>query len=294
MLADTHVHFGEFAPDEIGALLERAKAAGVERFVAVGGNAQSNRRCQSLAGQHPGIMVAAVGYDRDQSPQAASREALEEILSSPGIAAVGEIGLDYYYGAERKASQRKLFDAMLEIAQDHRLPVVVHSREAEADTLAALRDFAAQCRRTARLPGVLHCFTGSTRFMEKLLEMGFFISFSGIVTFPSATSLRQVVPLVPDDYLLIETDAPLLAPQPVRGRRNEPAYLTHIADCVAELRQVSREAIAEITSCNAQRLFFAGSERPPRPRSLPAQPNRREEETDESEPNSSTEKNAEV
>ncbi|HDL77185.1 MAG TPA: TatD family deoxyribonuclease [Lentisphaerae bacterium] len=254
MLVDSHVHFAEFDPGDVPALLERAASAGVSGFVAVGGDERVNRVCLDLCRRYP-AMVAAVGYDREQDPARVDLALLEEQLKDPACAAVGEIGLDYHYGLTRKQEQRRMFDRMLAIAWESRLPVVVHSREAEEDTLAALQPFAGRYREEHRLPGVLHCFTGSSAFMEKLVELGFLISFSGIVTFPNADEVRDTAAAVPEGSLLVETDAPLLAPQPVRGKRNEPAFLRYVAQSLAAVRRCTLEAIAEITTCNAVRLF---------------------------------------
>jgi len=254
MLVDSHVHFAEFEPGEIPALLERAASAGVRGFVAVGGDERANRACLDLCTRYP-AMVAAVGYDRGQDPDRVDLVLLREQLKDPACAAVGEIGLDYHYGLMQKQPQRRMFDCMLGLAWESLLPVVVHSREAEGDTLAALQSFSARYLEEHRLPGVLHCFTGSPAFMEKLVEMGFMISFSGIVTFPGAEGVRNVAAAVSGESLLLETDAPRLAPRPVRGKRNEPAFLRYVARALAAIRYCSAAEIAGITTHNAVRLF---------------------------------------
>jgi len=256
MLVDTHVHFAEYDSGEIPELIARARDAGVDRYVAVGGDSESNRVCLSLARQWGKWMVCAVGFDRNQAPGDVDMAALHDMLADPACAAVGETGLDYHYGRDRAAEQRRLLDTMLQAAQEAGLPVVVHSREAEADTLAALRPFAEEYRTRGRLPGVLHCFTGTRKFMEELVQMGFFISFSGIVTFRSAQDLRLTAAAVPAENLLLETDSPLLAPEPLRGHRNEPAFLPRIAEAVAAARDSDVSTVAEQTTANALRLFF--------------------------------------
>ena len=199
---------------------------------------------------------------------------LEAMLAAPEVVAVGEIGLDFHHGrhvgpapsrgakwplalrrGETALAQSELFRRMLLLARDHRLPVCVHTRAAEAETLAALREHAAAWCGAPNRIGVMHCFTGGEVFARDLLALGFYISFSGIITFKNAGGLLAVAALVPDDCLLIETDAPYLAPEPFRGQPNEPANVRRVAEALAEIRHTSWETIAEITARNAERLF---------------------------------------
>lgn len=240
-LFDTHCHF-EGDATETAAMLERAAAAGVEAIMAVGGSPKLNAsalEAVKIANAHPGLphVIAACGYDREQI-------AIEEIPPLPaGLAAVGEIGLDYHYSPETRSAQLKLFRAQLELAAAAALPVVVHTRDADADTLGALREIPVR--------GIIHCFTGSPDFCRKLLDLGFFISLSGIVTFRAADNVRESAAIVPDDRLLIETDSPFLAPVPMRGKKNEPAFIEHTATFLAQLRGISPQKLAEITWQNA-------------------------------------------
>ncbi len=255
MFFDTHVHFDSFAePGELDGVLDRCAAAGVDRMVAVGGSVTGNRLAASLAERCPDRIVFAAGFDRDLAVSRPDLGELRALLARPGAAAVGETGLDYYYGPETVAEQRALFRDMLGLAAEFGLPAIVHSREADDDTIALLNE-AVAARTAPGCPGVLHCFTGSARFAERVLDLGLWISFSGIVTFRNADPLREVARQVPDDRLLIETDSPYLAPVPVRGRKNEPAYVTHVAAMLAKIRNDSIEHIAHITAQNAQRLF---------------------------------------
>ena len=180
---------------------------------------------------------------------------LKILLRAPEVAAIGEIGLDFHHGRQAASVQIELFQAMLLLARDHRLPVCVHTRDAEAETLSALREHAAAWRGAPDRIGVMHCFTGGEVFARDLLALGFCISISGIITFKNAGVLRAVAALVPDDRLLIETDAPYLAPVPYRGKVNTPAYVPHVAARLAELRGTMVERIGEITSANFTRLF---------------------------------------
>lgn len=267
MFYDTHVHFEHLdGAAGIAALLERARAAGVGRLLAVGANAKLNASAIEAARRFPGTIRAAVGLDRDharnlttpEQVDAACCEVRETILrclaEGVDIAALGEIGLDFHYSPESAGAQEALFRAQLRLARELRLPVIIHSREADRETLSALSEHAAACVDPARV-GVLHCFTGDRTFAEALLGLGFYISFSGIVTFRNADPLRAVASTVPAERLLIETDTPWLAPVPCRGQPNEPAFVAHVAECLARVRGATLNELADCTSRNAGRLF---------------------------------------
>ena len=261
-LFDTHAHFDPFAADgSVGAVLARAAAAGVARMCAVGSSAASNELVVDLAQAHPEALVAAVGYDRDQLEKPRDLGALAALAARPGVAAVGEIGLDYYYSAETAPAQRALFRQMLAFAAERKLPVIVHSRYADDDTVEMLGEFSTVWKKVFHgvenppPPGILHCFTGDAAFAEELLALGFFISFSGIVSFNNAGPLREVARGIPADRLLIETDCPYLTPKPFRGKVNEPAYVARVAEVLAEARGTEAAALAETTFANAQRIF---------------------------------------
>ncbi|HBA85412.1 MAG TPA: hypothetical protein DCZ95_15100 [Verrucomicrobia bacterium] len=251
---DTHVHLDAFRDDgERAAVIEAARAAGVTRLIAIGGNAVGNEIAVELSQQ--AHIWAAVGYDRDQTSVDRLPNRLNEWLLDPRVVAVGEIGLDYHYSPETASAQRALFEEMLEIARRHARPVVIHSREADDDTLAILRNHAPLWLGPSECPGVLHCYTGNRAFADKLLELGLMISFSGIITFRNADELRQTAPAIPDDRLLIETDSPFLAPVPHRGKKNQPAYLVAVAETVARLRGVEPAELSAITQRNTDKLF---------------------------------------
>jgi len=264
MYTDSHAHFDEAdGVDGHREVLARAAAAGVSRVVAVGGSAALNAGALAAVIDFPAMVRATLGFDRDCAAVAAadagalqaSMSALREaVLAERGrVVAIGETGLDYHYSPDRPAAQRQLFEAQLELALALQLPVVVHSRDADEDTLAVLGAYAASGGR-----GVLHCFTGGPAFAERLVAIGFLISFSGIVSFRNADPLRAVAAVVPEDRLLLETDTPYLAPVPMRGRRNEPAFLPHVAAAVAAVRGCSAEHLAAVTTANASRLFGDG------------------------------------
>jgi len=264
MYFDTHAHFNAFAdPAEARAALERAEAAGVRRILAVGGSPEANRAALNAAAEWPGRVFAAVGYDRDQAESAPSLSGLEADLARPKVTALGEIGLDYHYQPDTAPAQRALFAAQLDLARRRNLPVIVHSREADQDTLDLLREHVPAWRGDPARIGVLHCFTGTAKFAAELLDLGLMISFSGILTFRNADPLREVARTVPADRLLIETDTPFLAPIPHRGHRNEPAWVVPVAETLANIRGDSLESIAHHTTANAETLFLARQESTP-------------------------------
>jgi TatD DNase family protein len=252
---DTHVHFDSCAPEALRGVLERAGAAGVVRMIAIGGTPEANRFAVNLAHEHPGRIRAAVGYDRDQAVLHPSLEECSSLLADPSVAGVGEIGLDYYYSADTADQQKSLFAQMLELARRFRKPVVVHSRSADDDTLILLAQHAREWTGEPGRIGVLHCFTGSLPFAQKVVDLGFLIGFSGILTFKSAEALRAVARWVPADRLLAETDSPYLAPVPYRGKTNEPSFVPEVYKSLAAVRGEPVETLAARMVENASRLF---------------------------------------
>ena len=243
-LFDTHCHFERAEAAEIAAILARAKAAGVEKLMAVGGSEELNASAQvavsSVGGGEVPQVICALGYDREQV-SATNRPAVGPCR------ALGEIGLDYHYSPETREAQLKLFAAQLEEARQRDLPVVIHTREADEDTLALLKEIPSR--------GIIHCYTGTPEAAKRFLDLGFYISFSGIVTFRAADNVRDSVRVVPDDRILIETDAPFLAPVPMRGKPNEPAFLRYTCEFLAAFRQMPAEDFAQLTFTNAERIL---------------------------------------
>jgi len=253
ILVDSHAHLDDarFASD-LGAVLDRAREAGVQRIVTVGTGLASCEAAIALAQRNPGFVWASVGihpHDAAGADEAALAR-LSELARSPGVVAIGETGLDYHYDRSPRDVQRAVFESQIRMALRLDLPVVVHCREAYEDCLAILKEHAG-----SGLRGVLHCFAGDRPAAEALIGTGFFISFAGPLTFPNAGKLREAARFVPLDQLLIETDCPYLAPQAVRGRRNEPAFVRHVAEALAGLRGMTAGEVAEKTSANAARLF---------------------------------------
>lgn len=260
---DSHAHFDHLGGEgEVAAVIARAREAGVSRIVAIGGNEGANASAVDVARAHEGVVSAAVGFDRDQAARGTDDAKLRELAGAPGVVAIGEVGLDYHYEPATRKEQMALFERMLDLARESGKPVVVHSREADEDTLGLLRQYVDVLRGSGKLPGVLHCFTGSAEFAAKLLELGMMIGFSGIVTFKNAARLREVAKGVPEDRILIETDSPYLAPEPHRGKQNEPAHVAVVAAALAKIRNDSVEHIAHITADNAVRLFNLNGRQP--------------------------------
>lgn len=253
-LIDSHCHLDseQFAEDR-EAVIERALAAGVEHMVAIGsGDGPPDLEAGiRLADRYP-FIHATIGvhpHDASQATDETYRK-LRELTAHPKVIAMGEIGLDYHYDHSPRDVQRDVFVEQMRIARDERKPIVIHTRTAWQDTIALLREHWA----ASGLGGILHCFSEGPREAEEALAIGFHISFAGIVTFPKATAIQEAARIVPIDRLLIETDAPYLAPVPKRGKRNEPAYVVETARKLAELRGVTLEEIARTTSDNWRRL----------------------------------------
>ena len=255
-LIDSHCHLDstDFDTDR-DAVIQRALDAGVERMVAIGtGNGPPDLAAGiRLADQHQAL-YATVGIHPHDASKAADEwfRMLESLLKHPKVIAIGEIGLDYHYDFAPRDVQRSVFTEQLRIALAARKPVVIHTREAWNDTFSILR----ACSGNGALTGVMHCFSGGAHEAQLSLELGFHLSFGGIVTFPKSTGIQEAARQAPPDRILIETDAPYLAPAPNRGKRNEPAFMVHTARKLAELRAQTVDEIAEATTRNFERLFL--------------------------------------
>jgi len=253
---DTHLHFDSFEEaGETERILDAASQVGMLCAVAIGGSDAANRLAAEVAARHVERLRFTAGFDRDLAGQGVDWSVLDGWLAHPLCVGAGETGLDYHYEPEKAREQVALFEGMLDRAAKHQKPVVVHSREADDDTLGCLKSYVQVIDSGRENPGVLHCFTGGIPFARALLNLGFFISFSGITTFRNADSIREVAKYVPLDRMVVETDAPYLAPVPHRGKTNEPAFIPDIVRCVAHHRQIDPVVLAEETMRNAQRLF---------------------------------------
>lgn len=258
-LIDTHCHLEmkQFDADR-DAVIERAINAGVESFITVGSDFDHVKKCIALSEKYDPV-YASIGIHPHDAKDFTETiySTLKEWSKKEKVIAIGETGLDYHYDHSPRKTQREVFRKHLSLAKETGLPAVIHSREAKQDTLEILRSSGIN-------KGVMHCFSGDRDMAEQVMAMGLYISIAGPVTFQKSFRLREIARTLPDDYLLIETDAPYLAPEPFRGKRNEPAYIQHTARHIAELRGISLDDLARITTLNAKQLFGIGiiSEKP--------------------------------
>lgn len=252
---DSHCHLNdeEFATDA-DEVLVRARAAGVEEMLVAGYDLSSSQQAMKLATDHPGV-YAAVGvhpHDAKTVTPAVLRE-VEKMLDREEVVALGEIGLDFHYDYSPREAQKAVFRSFLELAKKKDKPVIIHDREAHGETLAILEEVAAL--HGGGFCGVMHCYAASPEMLPAFLTLGFYISVAGPLTFKNTKRLPEVVSLVPEDRLLIETDSPYLTPCPYRGRRNEPMYVKEVARRVAEIWGKNIREVAEVTRNNARRCF---------------------------------------
>jgi TatD DNase family protein len=260
-LFDTHTHLTDAAFDEDrDAVLERAGAAGVERLVAVGTDLPSSRDAVHLARTRPRVVATAGVHPHEASSAGDPWGELESIWDSGAVAAVGEVGLDGYYDHAPMETQCAVFERSVDAACRHGLPLVVHCRDAHAQLWDVLEASGNRLAAIGPCPGVMHSFSGDRAALDRALSLGFMVSFAGIVTFRNADDVRDVAAAVPEDRLLSETDCPYLAPVPRRGRRNEPAFVRHVVDKLAEIRGERPDVLAKHLWENAKALFGAGLE----------------------------------
>lgn len=250
-LVDSHCHV-DFAPlgDDVDAVLDAARREGVRYFLCISVNMRDFPRVRAIAESNADVFcsVGVHPNERDEDETATAR--LVDEARHPRVVAVGETGLDYFRSTGELDWQRERFSRHIAAARQANLPLVIHTRAAAADTLAMMREEGAD-----EAGGVMHCFAEDWTVARKALDLGFYISFSGIVTFKSAADLQEVARKVPADRMLVETDAPYLAPVPHRGKTNQPAFVRHTASFVAELRGETLESVAETTTDNFFRLF---------------------------------------
>ncbi|MDA8105594.1 MAG: YchF/TatD family DNA exonuclease [Nitrospiraceae bacterium] len=253
-LIDTHCHLdmSEFDNDRED-VIARAKDTGFEALITAGSDFDSAARAMELATRHD-FIYAAIGVHPHDAKDFSDEIYLDLVSRSRNrkVVAIGETGLDYHYDHSPRDVQREVFRKHLRLAKEAGLPVIVHSREAKEDTMAILAESGIN-------QGVLHCFSGDLDMAEQAMSMGLSLSLAGPVTFKKSSRLREIARIIPDDYLLIETDAPYLSPEPLRGRRNEPSYLEYTARFIADLREISLDDLARITTLNAKRLFGIGT-----------------------------------
>lgn len=254
MLIDSHAHIqGNEYDGEVEAVIERARGVGVEKIIAVGGagDMSSNTDAIALADSFHAVYATVGMHPHDAKDVGIEElETLRGLTTHPKVVAVGETGLDYYYNHSSHELQEQAFSSFIHMACETGLPIVVHERDAAEKAAELLRQ-----EGNGKLCGVIHCFTGNYQAARAYLDLGFYLSFTGIITFKNAEPLRAVVRQIPLDRILVETDAPYLTPVPHRGKRNEPAYVRFVAETVAKLRGISLEEVASITTANTQKLF---------------------------------------
>ena len=254
MLIDSHAHIqGKEYAGEAGAVVARARAAGVESIIAVGGagDMSSNSEAVALAAQFENVYATVGMHPHDAKDVGAEElETLRELASRPKVVAVGETGLDYYYNHSPHEVQRRVFAQFIHMARETGLPIVVHERDAAKEAADFLRNEGA-----GKLHGVIHCFTGNYEAALAYLDLGFYLSFTGIITFKNAEPLREVVRKVPLEKIFVETDSPYLTPVPHRGKRNEPAFVRFVAETIANVKGVTFDEVARTTTNNVRELF---------------------------------------
>ena len=252
MLIDSHCHIDDARFDaDRDAMLTRARAGGVERFVTIGCDLETSRAAVALAEKNP-LISATVGVHPHEVKliQEHWYDELRSLARRDHVVAYGEIGLDYHYDHSPRDVQRNRFREQIQLARELKLPIVIHTREAQEDTIMILKE-----EKASELGGVFHCFSGDAWLAKDALDLGFYLSFSGVITFQNAVMLREIVKTVPLDRILVETDSPYLTPAPYRGKRNEPAYVRQVAEKVAEIHGISVQVAEEATTQNTRRLF---------------------------------------
>lgn len=253
-LIDTHAHLDyPHLYDQLDDVLARADAAGVKQIISIGVKLSTADKPKAIAEAHEHIWcsVGIHPHEAENEPLACDVDAITKAANHPKVVAIGEAGLDYFYDNAPRDLQAKSLRAQITVARALGLPIIIHARDADDDMADILEDE----YRKGPYKGVLHCFSSGKRLADRALAIGFYVSFSGILTFKTATEIQEVAKHVPDDRILVETDAPFLAPVPKRGQKNEPAFSRHTAEFLAELRGISLESLAEITTQNAKSLF---------------------------------------
>lgn len=253
MLIDSHCHLDYFKDEELDAVIGRAHAAGVGEMVSIGTSLEQSRRILALVEDKPGIWCSiGIHPQHAHEEPVPAVETLVAMTQHPKVIGIGETGLDYFYDTAPPDVQKAGFRAHIRAAREAGVPLAIHARDADADIAAILAEERAE---GGPFDFLLHCFSSGRGLAEAALEMGGYLSFSGILTFPKSTELREIAADVPADRLLVETDSPYLAPVPFRGKRNEPAHVAHTAAKLAEVRGLSTEALIALTTENFRRLY---------------------------------------
>lgn len=253
-LIDTHAHLDyPHLYDQLDDVLARAHEAGVKQIISIGVKLSTADKPKAIAEAYDNVWcsVGIHPHEAENEPLACDVEAILKAADHPKVVAIGEAGLDYFYDNAPRQMQADSLRAQIKVARTLDLPIIIHSRDADDDMADILEDE----YQKGPYKGVLHCFSSGAELAKRAMAIGFYVSFSGILTFKSASEIQEVAKMVPADRMLVETDAPFLAPVPKRGQKNEPAYTLHTAEFLAELRGLSLEDLARITTTNAQTLF---------------------------------------
>lgn len=251
MIFDTHAHYDDTQFDsDREELLASMPELGVATIVNVSSTLESCEKCVALAEKYP-YVYAAVGIHPDEvgALNEETFAGMEALLGHDKVVAVGEIGLDYYWDHESHEVQEKWFVRQLELARRHNLPIIIHSREAAADTMEIMKVHG------QGLEGVIHCYSYSKEQAEEYVKMGFYIGIGGVVTFKNAKKLKEVAEVIPLERIVLETDCPYLAPEPFRGKRNQSSYIQYVAEKIAELKGLTAEEVLAVTEANAKRMY---------------------------------------
>ncbi|MFJ5625227.1 TatD family hydrolase [Peribacillus loiseleuriae] len=252
MLFDTHVHLNDKQFEEdLEEVIQRTKESGVSNVVVVGFDRPTITRAMELVEEYD-FIYAAVGWHPVDAIDMTDEDLhwIEELAAHPKVVAIGEMGLDYHWDKSPKDIQKDVFRKQIKLAKKVKLPIIIHNREATADIIEILKEENAH-----EVGGIMHCFSGSPEIAKECVEMNFYISLGGPVTFKNAKKPKEVAAEIPLDRLLIETDCPYLAPHPFRGKRNEPAYVKLVAEQIAEIKEITLEEVAKATTWNAKKLF---------------------------------------
>ena len=251
-IIETHCHLDYLEGEDLFETITKSKQHGIEKIITIAVSPDNLKKVRDLCQSHENVFGSQGVHPHDaKSFDPNCLQEIQDHLSSEKILAVGEIGLDYYYEHSDREIQKKVFEQQLQLAADNDYPVIIHTRDAEEDTLRILQQEMSKHSFT----GLIHCFTASQYFADAVLELGLYISLSGIVTFKNARELQEITKTIPLDRLLVETDAPYLAPVPHRGKRNEPAFTRHTAEFLADLKGIPFHEFAKITTQNAQQVF---------------------------------------
>lgn len=248
-MIDTHAHLNiEAFEDEIEDVINRAKRASVDKIIVVGMYEEANQKALRLTKQYHNL-YASVGLHPSYVDEGIDFSLLEAQLQDEKVVALGEIGIDLYWVKDNLDKQIRYFKKQIELAIKHKLPIIVHSRNSSSEIYEVLKEY------QGRITGVMHCFSDDMSWANQFLNLGFYIGIGGVVTFKNAKEVKEVAKNVPLERLLVETDSPYLAPTPHRGKKNEPAYTAYVLEAIAQLRQMTKEDLNDITTKNAKRLF---------------------------------------